>query len=406
MSSQPVSWMPLFPISIAVEKQDAFKRMADMGIKNVALCCMIYSPYRLVLPRYPDKGIYSMEEGLYFYQPDPARYKDLPESPIPTQDFAGRDILAETVEGAHKHGMKVCAWVTTFANGRTAKLRPEWAVENIYGSRDRLFLDFDHPQVREFSARVVEEIAEKYAVDEVMLDKIPQTCLEQNSLAGRIDPVLRIMGTFCFSKHAAAFAATQGVDLKEIHAKAKKLATESLAIPPHITANIADDLTGDNEVPLLMFDHPWIAKMLEVRIESIRQYIAEVRKRIDGKRKGVKLSTAFVPPTKIGHDSSSPRPWLAAQSYAAYRQSALDMIHCVIHWGPDTVEYDTRRAVNAMAGSKVQVCTHVKAYGASRPEAMQSLVSAALRGGAPSVAYFCYDLLSEPMMAAIKNLRA
>lgn len=406
MSLHPLSWMPLFPISVAVEGQDAFKRMADMGVKHVALCCMIYSPYRLVLPRYADKAVYSLEEGHYFYQPEASRYKDLPEAPIPSHDFAGRDLLAETVEGAHRHGMKVCAWVTTFANGRTAKLRPDWAVENLYGSRDRLFLDFDHPQVREFSARVVEEIVERYAVDEIMLDKIPQTCLEQNSLAGRIDPVLRVMGTFCFSKHAAAFAATQGVDLKDIHAKAKKLATQSLAIPPHITANLADDLTGDNEIPLLMFDNPWIAQMLEVRIESIRQYIADVRGRIDAKRQGVALSAAFVPPTKIGHDSSSPRPWLAAQSYGAYRHSALDMIHCVIHWGPDTVEYDTRRAVKAVEGSKVRICTHVKAYGASRPEGMQSLVSAALRGGAPAVAYFCYDLLSEPMIQAITQLKA
>jgi len=400
------TWTCQFPISVAVEGKDCFKAIADMGLTHTAFCCMIYSPYRLVLPRYPSRGIYSMEEGLYFYQPEAKRYRDLPLAPLPSVDFAGRDLLRETVDGARAAGLKTCAWITTFANGRTAKLHPDWAVQNLYGSRDRLFLDFDHPEVREFSLRVCEEIAERYEVDEIMLDKIPQLCLEAASLAGRIDPVLRTVGSFCFSSHAKKAAAKRGLDLERVHKDCMKLANESLAIPPHVTANLAADLTGDNETTLLLLDHPWLIDVLKDRIASIKQYMAEVRQRIDAKRRGIKLTAAFVPPVKPGHAASTPRPWLAAQSYAAYKDSALDMIHCVIHWGADTVQYDTTRAVDAVRGSKLKICTHVKAYGTTRPDEIHQLADAALRGGAEGLAFFCYDLYSQQMIDAITKLNA
>ncbi|NQU10581.1 family 10 glycosylhydrolase [bacterium] len=400
-------WICQFPISLAVEGADCYRRMADAGIQTVLFCSMIYAPYRLVLPRYPQRGIYSLEEGAYFYRPDPARYRDLPVAPAPSQDFADQDLLAEMVAGAHAAGLKAAVWVTVFANGRLAKLHPDWAIENLYGSRDRLFLDFDHPEVREYSLRVCEEIVEQYEVDEVMLDKFPQTCLETAGLAGRIDPVLRTVGSFCFSRHAAAAAAKRGLDLAACRADARRLAAESLAIPPHVIEARAGELTGDTGIPLLLLDNPWIVRVLESRIASVREFAADLRQRVAARRQGLVLSAAFVPPVQVGHDAASPRPWLAAQSYAAWKEGPLDLIHSVIHWGPEVVEYDTRRAVAAIgSASRPRICTHVKAYGSTRPEELGDLVAAARRGGAHGVAYFCYDLMSEPMLeAAVKLAR-
>ena len=70
---------------------------------------------------------------------------------------------------------------------------------------------------------------------------------------------------------------------------------------------------------------------------------------------------AFVPPVKAGHDSLQPRPWLAAQSYAAYKDVA-EMIHCVVHWNADVVEYDTHRAVDAVKGGVAKIGTHIRCY--------------------------------------------
>jgi len=397
-------WTCQFPISLAVEGPDCYNRMRAAGADTVLFCSMIYAPYRLVLPRYPDKGIYSLEEGQYLYCPEPERYADLPVSPVPSTDFSDRDLLAEMVAGARAAGIRTGVWLTVFANGRTAKLHPDWAVENLYGSRDRLFLDFDHPEVREYSLRVTAEIAERYDVDEIMFDKIPQTCLEVNSFAGRIDPVLRTLGSLCFSSHAAVAAAKHDVDLWDLRDKALTLAAESLAVPPHLTEAMAADFTGDTGVPLLFLDHPWVPQLLQLRLASVRSFLQEARERVSAVRPSMSLSAAFVPPVKVGHDASSPRPWLGGQSYRAYRDSALDLIHSVVHWDSAVVEHDTRRAVAAVDGGPQRICTHIKAYGSTSPDDLGALVNAAARGGAHGVGYFCYDLMSEPMLAAAAAL--
>ena len=93
----------------------------------------------------------------------------------------------------------------------------------------------------------------------------------------------------------------------------------------------------------------------------------------------ISLTAAFVPPVQAGHDAMQPRPWLAVQSYAAYRESALDRIHSVIHWNEDELEYDTHRAVAALAGSRVKLTVHVRAYGPTRPEQLVRLAEAVHR---------------------------
>ena len=397
-NNRPDNWLVQFPVSLAVEGPDCYDRMADEGVRSAIFCTTIYAPYRLVLPRYPQKGIYSLEEGLYYFRPEESRYRDLPVAPASSRDFSDRDMLAEMVSAAHQAGLEAAAWVTIFASGRTARNHPDWAVKNLYGSADRLFLDVDHPEVVEYSLRILEEIVSRYAVDEIMLDKIPQTCLELNAFAGRIDPVLRVLGSFCFSEHAAEAAWTHGIDLKVCRKEALNLAEQCLAVPPHVVNALASELQGDMEAPLLLLDHPWIVDVLKFRIASVNAFIRQARERIDRIRKGVKLTACFVPPVKVGHDASSPRSWLAAQSYAGYKDAPLDAIHCVVHWPADVVEYDTRRAVNAVGPDGPDIATHVKAYGGTRPDELPALAAAARRAGAVGVGYFCYDLMTDAML--------
>jgi len=395
------SWVCQFPISLAVEGEDCYRRMADAGLQRTLFCSVIYSPYRLVLPRYPHKAIYSLEEGRYYYQPQLSRYADLPVAPQASADFAGHDLLGEMCAGARKAGMETGAWVTIFANGMIAKAHPAWAVKNMYDSADRLFLCFNHPQVREYSLRVVEEMAERYALDEIMLDKIPQACLEQNAFAGRMEPMLRTLGSFCFCPHCLAEAKKAGIDLAAYRERSLALAGQALNIPQHLINAQADELNGDTEIPLLLLDNPWILEILRFRLDCIHRFLDEVRARVEAKRKGVTLSMAFVPPAKIGHDASSPRAWLAAQSYAAYKNSAVDLIHNVVHWDAGIVEYNTRRALNAVAGGTVDICTHIRAYGSTVPDDLPGLAAAVRRGGTEKVGYFCYDLMNEPMLDAV-----
>jgi len=402
--SNDSSWICQFPISLAIEGGSCYEKMARAGIGRLLFCTVIYSPYRLVMPRYRLRGIYSMEEGKYHYLPEQKRYRDLPVTPTPSTDWDGRDLLAEAVKGAKKAGVSPGAWVTIFANGMIAKNHPGWAVHNLYNSADRLFLCFNNPEVIEYSLRICTELAERYELEEIMLDKIPQLCMEVDTFSGRIDPVLRVLGSICFCPHCVKVADQHGIDLNDCKQKALKIAAKCLAIPPHVVNAQRDELKGDTEIPLLLLDNPWIMDLLRFRIESIRGFLAEVRKRLDAVRKGIILSMAFVPPVKVGHDASQPRPWLAAQSYAAYKDAAADLIHCVVHWEAEVVEYNTRRAVDAVEGGNTRITTHLRTYGPTAPDELSGLVGAVQRGGAVGVGYFCYDLMTQDMLDTVGNL--
>lgn len=400
-------WTCQFPVSLAVEGDECYARMSQAGIGRVLFCSVIYSPYRLVLPRYPEKGIYSMEEGRYHYLPEGHRYKDLPVAPCPSGDWGGRDLLAEMVRGARRAGIIPGVWLTVFANGLIAKAHPEWATRNLYESADRLFLCFNHPEVREYSLRICQEMAERYDLDELMLDKIPQAHLEMDAIAGiRIDPVLRILGSICFCTHCRSAASANGIDLEDCRRKALGLAEQCLAIPPHVTNAMKSELRGDAEAPLLLLDNPWLADLLRWRHACVRSFMAQVRERLDSVRRGISLTAAFVPPVQSGHDAMQPRPWLAVQSYAAYRESALDRIHSVIHWNEDEVEYDTHRAVAALAGSRVKLTVHVRAYGPTRPQQLVRLAESVRRAGGESLACFCYDIMTREMLDAVATVSA
>lgn len=400
---QDSTWICQFPISLAVEGKACYEQMARMGVGRLAFCSTIYSPYRLLLPRYAQKGLYSMEEGTYHYVPEKDRYRHLPVAPTAAADWNGRDMLAEAVNGARSAGIAPGVWLCVFANGLIAKAHPAWAVQNLYQSADRMFLCFNNPQVREYSLCVCSEIAERYDVSELMLDKIPQLCIEVDALGGmRIDPVLRTVGSFCFCQECVAAAGRFGIDLESCRAKALELATRSLAIPPHVVSSRRDELKGDTEIPLLMFDEPWITDILRFRMDSTRRFLADVRARVDAVRRGVSLSVAFVPPVRAGHDAMQPRPWLAAQSYAAYKDT-VDVIHSVVHAEADVVEYDTHRAVDAVRGGAAKIATHIRGYGATRPEEVEDLTGAVQRGGANGIGYFCYDLMSQEILDAVQR---
>ncbi|HVO41498.1 MAG TPA: hypothetical protein VMT34_02690, partial [Aggregatilineales bacterium] len=196
---------------------------ADMGQSELILCSIIYKGYRLVMPRHP-KQIYQLETGMTFYPADVKQYRDCLIQPVSTRDFAARDVFAEAASAAAKHSVALCAWVSCFANGRVAVEYPDVAVENLYGSRDRLFLCFNHPEVQKYVLAMFRDLLTRYPLASIMADKIPQSMLELESFSGRIDPLLRLVGSICFCEHCMAQAKKDGIDLPEAKRRALEIA--------------------------------------------------------------------------------------------------------------------------------------------------------------------------------------
>lgn len=368
-----------------------------------ALMCFtsLYHGYRLLQRRYPDKAIYTLETDRLFYEPDLSLYKTSSIKPERSIDAAHIDCVAELSRACKAEGIAFSALIPMCAGERLVQARPDLAVTNMYGSKDRLFLCYNNPDVRAYRLAMVRDIVGRYELDALLLDKIPQTMLEQHSFSGMFDPPLRTVGSFCFCEHCKAAAAKHDLDLEEVRTRSLEIAKRSLEIPPHIIASLGDQLMGDTEIPLLLLEEPLIRRMLEFRFNTAVELTRKVGELAKSLRPGIIYQAAFVPPMHIGHDMTSPRSWLTVQSYKLY-SDVFDEIFCVVHWAPDVVRFETQRAVAAAEG-KTKVITSMRLYGATRPEEIALLADAALAGGSEGVSFLGYDVATDELLEALST---
>jgi len=369
------------------------------GANEMALFTSLYHGYRLLQPRYPHKAIYALETDRVFYEPDLSLYEG-PVKPERSEEFAGVDYLAAMSRACKAEGLRLVPLIPICAGERLAQSWPDLAVVNLYGAKDRLFLCYNNPQLRAYRLSMVRDIVGRYEVDAVMLDKIPQTMLEQSAFGGFFDAPLRTVGSFCFCEHCRAAAAEFDLDLDEVRSRAQEIAARSLAIPRYVVEALRDQLAGDTEIPLLLLEEPLVYRMLQFRFAAAVAWVRALGDAAREARAGVEVQAAFVPPAHIGHDMTSPRSWLTVQSYKEYRD-VLDEIVCVVHWDADVVRFETARAVAAAEG-RTKVTTSMRLYGATRPEDVGPLAEAALAGGSANVSFLGYDVTSDELLAALR----
>lgn len=387
------------PTTPGESPQQVAQGLQRSGANRLLFFTSLYYGYRVLQRRYPQRAIYALEADRVFYVPDPSFYTDCSIQPERSVDMGDQDLLAGLVAACRAEGIRFSALVPMCAGIRLAQARPDLAVVNLYGSRDRLFLCYNNPEVRAYRLAMIREIASRYAVDALMLDKIPQTMLEARALAGALDPPLRTVGSFCFCPHCKVRARRSGLDLEEVQARCLALAARSLRIPGYVVEALGDQLAGDTEIPLLLLEEPLLQRMLAFRFETAVELIAEAGAVARAARPGIVFQVAFVPPAHIGHDATSPRSWLAAQSYK-HCAPVVDEILCVVHWEPDVVRFETHRAVEAAEG-RCKVITSMRLYGPTRPEDVPLLAEAALAGGSHGVSFLGYDVAGEELLKAL-----
>ena len=133
-------------------------------------------------------------------------------------------------------------------------------------------------------------------------------------------------------------------------------------------------------------------------------FVGEIGALAKGLKPDLVFQVAFVPPTHIGHDMTSPRSWLCVQSYKRYAD-VVDGLLCVVHFGAGVVRFETQRAVAAAAG-RCSVTTSMKLYGSTRPEEVAQLAEAALAGGSAGVSFLGYDVAAGELLGALQRWAA
>jgi len=89
------------------------------------------------------------------------------------------DALGETIREAHRHGLRVCAWMPQFRDQVAASVHPDWRMHALtdgqvlpYAGRNRkeFFLNPLNPAAQDYQRHLIEEIARDYDVDGIAID--------------------------------------------------------------------------------------------------------------------------------------------------------------------------------------------------------------------------------------------
>src|SRR3954463_7056801 len=114
------------------------------GANSMLFFTSLYTGYRLLQRRYPQKAIYSLETDRLFYAPDLDLYGDCSIKPQRSLDAPDIDYVATLTKACRAEGIAFSALVPICAAQRLVQERPDLAVTNLYGAKDRLFLCYNN----------------------------------------------------------------------------------------------------------------------------------------------------------------------------------------------------------------------------------------------------------------------
>src|SRR5262249_5182331 len=93
--------------------------------------------------------------------------------------FETFDALGDTIREAHRHGIRVRAWMPQFHDQMAVRAHPDWQMRGLkdglvvpFAGQDRkeFFLNPLHAAARDYQRSLIEEIARAYDVDGIVID--------------------------------------------------------------------------------------------------------------------------------------------------------------------------------------------------------------------------------------------
>lgn len=165
-----------YPWCFPADRLDAtFETLADAGTDRLKVAAHYHS-VRTFDPKDSDLGFETFPGGCLF-APDESLFEETPIEP-PRTDVDGRDdSFGDVVSAATDRGFDVDAWVVCLHGTRLASRWPAYQIEDAFGDAHTHSLCPSHPEVREYFAGVVANVA-RYDVDRIDLESIgfPSVC--------------------------------------------------------------------------------------------------------------------------------------------------------------------------------------------------------------------------------------
>ena len=159
-----------YPWDYADEGVDALvARIRELGITRVLVASVYHAGYFLY-PHNPRRKTHLLEDGVAYFHPREAYYKDSSIKPIVAAMSAQEDWFALISERAVDAGLAVSAWNVCLHNTRLGLAHPEATIHNVYGDSYPHAMSPAHPAARSYVRSVVDDLASNYPLTSILLE--------------------------------------------------------------------------------------------------------------------------------------------------------------------------------------------------------------------------------------------
>ncbi|SNY64961.1 hypothetical protein [Paractinoplanes atraurantiacus] len=151
-----VTWY-LYPWDVLGDPA-AVERLLAYGVTDVALAAAYHS-VRAATPRHPRHRVVDASHAALYLPVRETAWRDTALRPLAPGDWAAPDAYLQARDLLAAHGIGVRAWVVLTHNSALGERHPDLVVRNAFGDRYRYALCPSQPSVRDYCARLVNEVA-------------------------------------------------------------------------------------------------------------------------------------------------------------------------------------------------------------------------------------------------------
>ena len=199
-------------------------RLRGLGVDR-AILAAAYHTVRALTPRHPTHKVVTAAHSAVYYRPDPSAWQASPLRPAEAawapDSFteAAASLRAPGEDGSP--GLKVYAWVVLAHNQRLGTLHPAVAVTNAYGDRYPWALCISAPEVRQYSATLVAEIAGLPNIDGMELEScgwygFDHLHAHDKTSGVSFPPAEKEILSWCFCGVCQGLYSAAGIDVAEL----------------------------------------------------------------------------------------------------------------------------------------------------------------------------------------------
>jgi len=248
----------------------------EWGLSALSLATSYHSA-KFLLPKRSRERVFLSEGSAIYFRPNDEMYRGSSLRPLVTRRGELLDVLDQTAEACHRHGMTLRAWTVGLHNSRLGEAHPGACLVNVFGDTYPWALCPANPEARTYQIGLVKDLATNHGLDAIDLESVGFHGLthgHHHELIGiTFGPIEEFLMGLCFCQHCLDRAGAAGLDGERLRAQVAAVLERRFSEE----ASLAVEAPDRSQVLSLLANWPALMNYVRVRQETVTSMVRDVK---------------------------------------------------------------------------------------------------------------------------------